>query len=356
MDERVVKFRVGVMVLATIIIAGILMLVFGNLPSGWQRNITLFVKFPQAPGVMQDTPVRKSGILIGRVQKTEFADDGGVIVTLKIKQDVKLRRDEVCMVNSSLLGDSVLQFVPSSERSRATDLLNDGDYIQGRVAADPLQMISKLEGTFGQAVNSVSSASDDIAHLARNLNDLLVNNQDQIVRIVGKTERAIDGVQRAMGNMEGILGDEKIRDSLRASIADLPELLKQTRAAMDGIQSTVASADRNFRNLEDITGPLGQRGASIIGRIDDSVGRLDELLDQFVRFGRLVNNPEGSLNKIMSDPDFYQHLNQAISNVEHLTKELRPIVKDARVFTDKIARHPEMLGVRGVIERSNGTK
>jgi hypothetical protein len=32
------------------------------------------------------------------------------------------------------------------------------------------------------------------------------------------------------------------------------------------------------------------------------------------------------------------------------------VVRDARVFSDKIARHPELLGVRGAIQRNPGTK
>jgi phospholipid/cholesterol/gamma-HCH transport system substrate-binding protein len=58
----------------------------------------------------------------------------------------------------------------------------------------------------------------------------------------------------------------------------------------------------------------------------------------------------------MSDPDLYQNLNKAAQNIAQITCELRPIVSDARVFADKIARHPELLGVRGAIQRSPGTK
>src|SRR5438477_12802756 len=110
MDERVVKFRVGVMVLATLMIAGIMMLVFGNAPSLVQGTYTLFVKFPQAPGVTQETPVRKSGILIGRVYAVQFEPDGGVRVTLHINASVQLRVDETCVISTTILGDSVLQF------------------------------------------------------------------------------------------------------------------------------------------------------------------------------------------------------------------------------------------------------
>ena len=58
----------------------------------------------------------------------------------------------------------------------------------------------------------------------------------------------------------------------------------------------------------------------------------------------------------MRDPDLYQNLNKAAQNIAQLSCELRPIVADARVFSDKIARHPELLGVSGALQRSAGTK
>ena len=45
-----------------------------------------------------------------------------------------------------------------------------------------------------------------------------------------------------------------------------------------------------------------------------------------------------------------------MQNVQELSTQLRPILNDTRVFTDKIARHPETLGIRGAIQRSPGIK
>ncbi len=69
MDERVMQFRVGVMFLATLIIAAILLVMFGKLPSLTGRHYTIQIRFRYAPGVTSDTPVRKSGVLIGRVDR-----------------------------------------------------------------------------------------------------------------------------------------------------------------------------------------------------------------------------------------------------------------------------------------------
>ena len=48
MSERVIQFRVGVMVLATAIIAGILIVLFGDLPSLVQSTYPLRMNFSEA--------------------------------------------------------------------------------------------------------------------------------------------------------------------------------------------------------------------------------------------------------------------------------------------------------------------
>ena len=56
MDERVMQFRVGVMFLATFILIGILLVMFGKLPK-LIGHYYVEVRFESAPGVSKDTPV-----------------------------------------------------------------------------------------------------------------------------------------------------------------------------------------------------------------------------------------------------------------------------------------------------------
>jgi phospholipid/cholesterol/gamma-HCH transport system substrate-binding protein len=114
MTGRVVEFRVGVLVLVSLVLAGILALLFGDLPRVLRPTYTIFVEFPDARGVRQGSPVRKSGVLIGRVTDVEFAEKGGVRLTLEIDSKVALSHNEVCEIRTSLLGDAELHFVPAS--------------------------------------------------------------------------------------------------------------------------------------------------------------------------------------------------------------------------------------------------
>ena len=111
MDDRKLQFRVGVMVFATGLIAAILILLLGERPASFRETYPLYITFPDAPSVTQDTPVRNSGILIGRVSDVELLREGGVHVTVGIYQDVSLPANDVCQVKSSLLGDAEVRFL-----------------------------------------------------------------------------------------------------------------------------------------------------------------------------------------------------------------------------------------------------
>ena len=58
----------------------------------------------------------------------------------------------------------------------------------------------------------------------------------------------------------------------------------------------------------------------------------------------------------MHDKELYQHVNHLAKNLDELSRELKPIIDNVAVFTDKIARHPGDLGVRGALKKDSGLK
>ncbi len=183
MDERIVKFRVGVMVLATLIITGILVLLFGNVPKFTTTHYRLYVHFDEAPGVSKDTPVRKSGVLIGRVQEVKLLDGpgerGGALVTIDIDAERRLRGNEYCKIESTLLGDSTLVWMPMADERLEQEIIepNSPDTpLEGRVATNPLRMASDMEGRMTELMDSAMQASKDISALSRRLTVLVDDN------------------------------------------------------------------------------------------------------------------------------------------------------------------------------------
>jgi len=355
MNDRVMQFRVGVMVLATAIIAGILIVLFGDLPSLVQATYPLKMEFADARGVSQGTPVRKNGILVGRVGKVTLNERGGVTVVADIDSYVPVYKDEQPRIGGSLLGDAEISLVPGRIVPPRQRLAKE-EVLTGAVSRDPFEVFATLEPKFGATLESLAEASESVTKLAGNLDRMFLGEDDKFERMVRKTEAALDNVSIAMNNINDVMGDPKSREQMKTAIAALPEVMADLRTTVQGIGTVVDSADRNLKNLEGLTKPLGDRGEQMVAQVDRTIGRLDQTLQQAAMFTKALNESQGTLGKLVRDPKVYDDLAQAANNVNKLTKELRPIVDDVRVFTDKIARHPEQLGVRGALDRRPGLK
>ncbi len=359
MDERLMQFRVGVMVLSVALLAGFLILLFGRFPASLGRKTyTVYILFGEAPNVERDTPIQKSGVLVGRVTGVDLQDEPrGVRVTAEINQGVKIWHNETVIVSSGLLGDSALRIVPNPDKSLAAEPpVAPGETIAGLNMNNPMQTFSNLEGELTGAARSLTSASNQVMKLAKDVDQLVGTNDDQFRRLLGKTERSLDTLEKTMQNANEFVGDPAIRDNLRKSVAALPKALEQTEESLALLQKMSVRAEKNLQNLEGFTGPLGERGPSLINHADQSVRRLDEILGQLQTFTTQMNNREGSLGQLMNNPQLYNQVNEAAININDVSKQLKPILADARVLSDKLARHPELLGVRGALEKSPGIK
>lgn len=355
MNERVMQFRVGVLVLATAIIAGILIVLFGDLPSLVQASYPLRMSFADARGVSAGTPVRKNGILVGRVGSIVLDERGGVSVVADIDSYVPIYRDEQPKISGSLLGDAEISLV-SGRIVPPRQRVGKDEVLVGGISRDPFEAFASLEPKLALALDSLTIASESVSKLSTNLDKLFLGEDDKFKQMVNKTEIALESFSLAMNNINDVMGDPNARDKMKAAIEALPEVLADLRSTVKGISTTVDTADRNLRNLEGLTRPLGERGEEMVAQVDRTIGRLDDVLQQAAMFTKALNQSDGTLGKLVRDPKVYDDLAQAAANVNSITKELRPIVDDVRVFTDKIARHPEQLGVRGALDRRPGLK
>jgi phospholipid/cholesterol/gamma-HCH transport system substrate-binding protein len=388
MNDRQKGFQVGVMVLACAILTATMVLIFGRFDLPWGNGTyTLYLKFEEAPGVTVDTPVRKSGILIGRVTDIALVDDG-VLVTVAIDNDVRLRKTDIPSVGSTLLGDAMIHFVSqpqeepppppvtpqSGEPIRPVRLqpgqpptqaappppheqfLKEGDVIQGRRSSDPIAMLQNLQPDLSAMMQSVTRTSDNVNRMTDKLINLVDANDDQLTRVVDKAEKTLDTFREASENVNKLLGDPQMRANFDRSFAELPRVLEESRNAFKAMQETMQSANRSLSSLERMTSPLGDQSSNFFGRLDASGAKLERLLDDLSVFTQALNNREGSLGQFLHDPALYNNINSAAASIERLTRELRPIVNDVRVFTDKVARDPGRLGVRGIFQQNSGIK
>jgi phospholipid/cholesterol/gamma-HCH transport system substrate-binding protein len=372
MDDQVLGLRVGILVLTAAIVLTILVGLFGPGRHFWTKEYTVNVKFPQAPGVKFGTPVRKSGVLVGRVSGVQLTDDGGVLVTLSLDKSKPVKATEQPRIKTAnfVSGDAIIEFVPDLANP-TTEQLTDGDFIgTGKVMGDPFEVLVNLESRFTDAFGSIQRAAAEIETAASTASTILKGlqglggNRDQIVRVVQKAETALDQFNSTMMAVEDVFGDEELRVRLKTALDDLPTVMTEaklffaeSRNVVKEFQTVAERVDTNLANLERFTEPLGERGPQIVDNIDNSIRRLDEVLEQLVNMTTAINRQQGTLGKLVYNSEAYDNLNRLMRETDQLMNvQVRAILDNLYIATDKIARDPGgAIGARSMLNRSPTT-
>jgi phospholipid/cholesterol/gamma-HCH transport system substrate-binding protein len=361
MDDRVLRLRVGVVVLAAALITAFLVARFGDLPLLGTGTYTVYIKFPKAPGVTEGTPVRTSGVQIGRVRRIELLKPTGVQIETEINDEHVLLDSGSFWINSaSVLGDAVIDYVPIVPTPQNAQPIENRTLVtNGQVAGNPIDALSNMEPQINETLIAMRGAGIEVQRVAENLNTVIGNNQDQIPRIMQQTERALNQFGLAMNNLNDVFDDPQMREDLRRSLRDLPKMMDEARATLGKVDEAFGSmkdfsdsAAKNMQNLENFTKPLGERGPEIVSNIDDSIQGIADLLEQLNTFSEALNNREGTIGRILYDDELYRRLDNTLANVEDITAQVKPIVGDFRIVSDKLARDPsQLLKLRSLLDR-----
>lgn len=358
-SERRLQFQVGVVVLLAVVLGTVLVFRFGDLHRNFEPRYQVYVRLDNAGGLYPSAPVLMSGLPIGQVQQIRFDGRGGVLVTVEIRQEVKLPADSQPLVTRSLLGDTALEFLPG----QSAVALRPGSQIAGHAATDPLAMFQRLEGRAVAVLDSFAATSQEWQKVGRHVNTLMETRRGDFDVIVEQAAESLhqftltmQATNKLVSEAHKIVADPRAQQALQETLTALPALVEDTRRTIATTRVAVENINRNLVNLAQVTEPVGQRGQAMVAKLDSSLTHLDSLLAELNRFAIMVNKPQGSLQKFASDPALYDHLDRSAQSIEVLVKNLEPILRDLREFSDKIARHPELLGVGGAMRPSSGLK
>ena len=353
MNERQLQFRVGLLVITAALVTGGLILRFGEMRWLWEKNYVVGVHFERAPGVERGTPVRKNGILIGSVRSIAFDETrGGVNVTLEIRERFQLRKDSEPMLNRSLLGDATLEFSAGTSR----EFLKPGAHLEGLTPQDPLEMLGRMEAKKTATLDSFVATSEEWRKVGANLNALTDTHRGNIELIVEQAAESLHQFTQTMRTINKTVGDPQTQENIRRTVAGLPKMMNEANETIKAVRSAVVKADTALTNISEATAPLAERSGTIAVRLDSSVANLETLLKELAVFSKAINNENGSISLLARDPQLYRNLNEAASSLQLIMRNLEPAVKDLRVFLDKIARHPEKIGVGGALRPDTGLK
>ena len=360
MSEQQLQFRVGLLAVIAFALAAVMAVKFGDLAALLEDRYPLVVHFDHAPGVYAGTPVSKNGVVIGEVAGVAFDEDrGGVLVALSLDPQYRLRADAVPHLHRSLLGDSGIEFVPGTGEGR----LEPGALLEGVAPTDPMKLVADLGGRLDRTLAGFDATAAQWGEVGRNVNGVLGDNREELNRAIARAAVALEETALSMRSLRAtadaaarVVGDPQMRTDLKRTMAALPPLVDETRATIAATRSAVVRADATLANVEGFTRPLANRGVSVANRLDATLANFEQVSADLADLTELLNREDGSLGKLASDPSLYRNLDASAENLNLLLANLGPVLRDLRVFSDKIARHPELIGVRGALRGSDGTK
>ncbi len=409
MDDNNYRFGVGVLVLAAAIVGVLLMVFFGAVPNFLVDRYRVTINFPSAPGVGPDTPVKKNGVKIGRVVKVDLLDDNaGVNLNLELERGkTKIRQGEKCQIRieSFITQEAVVEFLVSTdtellkrfdgaaggiannildteERELATAVLSDGDLVQsGVVKGDPFDVLVNVQGDLGKMLTSVERASQKVESLAGTVEDAIAGGRGQVREISDRVKGAIDNVNGTLTSINRVavqIENSRIPEAIAEGIERLPVLFDEARNVLqqtqrilasfeefstniqgvgeefvgigDSAQEVLQNANTALKHIGEFTEPLAKNADALVGDAGQMIKDLDALLVDLRQFSQRLNSGNGTVAKLLEDDQLYFEFIQTIKNVRTLTQRLQPIADDVRIFTDKIARDPGQLGVRGALQ------
>jgi phospholipid/cholesterol/gamma-HCH transport system substrate-binding protein len=102
--------------------------------------------------------------------------------------------------------------------------------------------------------------------------------------------------------------------------------------------------------------PFSEKSPSVLKNVDEATENLNKSLKDIRELVQVIARSDGTVQRLISDPALYNNLNDSAVMVTKILPRLDRILRDMEVFSDKLARHPELLGLRGAIVPSIGLK
>ena len=232
-----------------------------------------------------------------------------------------------------------------------------------------LNQTSESVQRYGQMAPDVRRTNEEIQVAARNwsrlgerMDVLLQTNQDKLVQAVDNLNDTLNRISRVFNeenqrNLATTLKNARAgSENLESISRNTDELLKESRKTIERINNSVTQTDEVLRNLQQATKPMADRSNAVMKNLDESTEKLNRTLTDTRELLRAVSQSDGTLHRFVADPALYNNLTDATCMLVRILPRLDRILHDMEVFSDKIARHPESLGLGGVVSPSSGLK
>lgn len=268
-----------------------------------------YVNYEKVDGLSVGTSVLVSGIKIGSVQQLQLLPSDSVRVMLNLT------------IPEGLPGGSMAVI-------RSIDLLGSKAIEIQRGLGDPIAYGGELEGSFdegmfGDLAERGEEISSNVSASTQSLNSILSEVESMLREgLRADIEAGTGNLERATREAGDLIAESRediasSLDNLNQMLANLEDLTSEERGE---IQRTIANLEATSEELKNMSESLTTVSA-----------QLAEILEK-------INNGEGTLGKLVNDPQLY-------NNLDSLSVNLNTLVKDLNENPRHFLRHLRLIDV-----------
>ena len=310
---------------------------FGDLPGIVTKldSFEVFVQFPTATGVQRDTPVRFCGYQIGRVTNVMAPEirkdmiDGleyyQTVVVLSVdKRYVSIPSNIEVKLMTRGLGSSYIELKQSPEKPVVP---LDPNRPETKYLVDKIW----LQGSTGMTSEFFPEESQQ------------------------KLDGLIEGLGKLITNANDIMGDEKSKENIKKTLANLAKASEQARDTMEefeklAAEGTVALEKADVKVDQVVTAfvdtseeirkftaagtstlkSVDERSEKLIAALVDTSESLSGAMVELRLVLEKVNSGEGSAARLLNDGSFYEELLENTSQLKLLLEEMKAFVAEWR--------------------------
>lgn len=359
MAERTLRLRLGLFMSASLIALAGLVVLFGGAPELFSSDAKYIILFPEAPGIGPGTPIRKSGVRIGKVIAVEL-DPVSSQVRVHIAVDRKYlpRQSEEANITRGLLsGDTAIDFLPKlgddGQPLPRGDEWPPGSEIPGvppltprsilnpaaTALANAQQSLDKITRTFEQfekVAPKLERAAGEAAELFKAIHDFLPQLQEtnkRLQNLLGADLPPNPNPVVPAGLLTTAAQPPIGEPNLRALIRDTQEALRTLRPAIDDFRATMRKLDpdlaavvkgarQTFEGVNDLLSP-------------DNRKQVAELLKNLNIVSANIIKISASLTNVLDQAE------KTFKNADTQVSQIGLVVGDIRAVTKPLAARSE---------------
>ncbi|RLS47092.1 MAG: MCE family protein [Planctomycetota bacterium] len=264
-------FVVGLCAIIALAGFAFMLLLFGELTWLFQKTYPIQVHANTAAGLREGSQVMLEGVVVGKVSliSIEAQEQNPVRMTLAIYENAKLPAGVVPKISAGLIsGGSKI------------DLKIPATYVKSDGVIDPASRVV-LVARF----TTITDRLDDIG----------------------------SGVERVVAGAQAWLGDEQMRADFKSAVWKANELITQATATADGITKLSAQLQSDSHEL------LKQVAPAFAG--------LTAALDEIRALAKKATNGDGTVGRLMNDPELFENLSDASRRLEMTMRDLQLLIR-----------------------------